>query len=67
MANILYFGSLPDHLKMAAEEIALPADINTVAQFLGWLRERGNNWEQYLAEDNVQVTINRTFAEMVSL
>lgn len=63
MARLLYFGSLPDRLERAEEDVALPDAVNDVGGLLEWLRTRGGNWEQMLVEGAVQVTVNKQFAE----
>lgn len=62
MAKLLYFAALVDKLGSASEEVALPAAITDVRTLLAWLRARGENWERALAENAVQVTVNRQFA-----
>ncbi|MGA7801088.1 MAG: MoaD/ThiS family protein [Gammaproteobacteria bacterium] len=66
MAKLLYFGRLPDRLGSAAEEATLPADVQDVRALLAWLRTRDETWRQHLAEEWVQVTVNKQFAEMES-
>lgn len=66
MAKLLYFGSLPDRLNIAAEDIDISQSVSTVQELLTSLRQRGKNWEQYLQEDKVQVTLNKKFAELES-
>ncbi|MEJ2643517.1 MAG: MoaD/ThiS family protein [Gammaproteobacteria bacterium] len=66
MAKLLYFGRLPDHLGKASEEATLPSDISDVRGLLAWLRTRDETWRQHLAEEWVQVTVNKQFAEMES-
>ena len=62
MAKILYFAALVDQLGIGTEEVALPADVTDIRTLLGWLRARGGNWQRTLAENAVQVTVNRQFA-----
>lgn len=64
MAKLLFFGSLPDKLGLGAQDIPLPFTVKDVRGLLAWLRKRGRNWELYLAEDRVQVTVNKGFAEL---
>lgn len=63
MAKLLYFGRLPDRLGSAAEETPLPAEVRNVRSLLEWLRTRGEPWQMHLAEEWVQVTVNKQFAE----
>jgi molybdopterin synthase sulfur carrier subunit len=62
MAKILYFGPLADMLHKESEQLPLPADVTTIAELLGYLRKRGTDWALYLADDKIQVTINRQFS-----
>lgn len=64
MAKLLYFGSLPDLLDRAAEDLSLPESVTNVESLLTWLRGRGGNWQRVLVEGAVQVTVNKQFAEM---
>jgi molybdopterin converting factor small subunit len=63
MANLLFFGSLPNKLGLGSQDIPLPLTVKDVRGLLAWLRKRGRTWELYLAEDRVQVTVNKQFAE----
>lgn len=63
MAKLLYFGRLPDRLGSAAEETPLPAEVRDVRSLLEWLRTRDETWRQHLAEEWVQVTVNKQFAQ----
>lgn len=62
MAKILYFAYLVDKLGRASEEVELPAGVDNVGALLAWLRKRGPNWEQALADHAVKVTVNKQFA-----
>jgi molybdopterin synthase sulfur carrier subunit len=64
MAKILYFGPLADMLRKEAEQLVLPADVNTVNHLLTYLRQRGGDWNLYLGDDKLQVTINRQFSTL---
>ncbi len=46
------------------ERIRLPAGAHDVRGLLAALRERGERWQQVFAEDRVQVTVNKQFAEL---
>ena len=39
--KLLYFAWLKDKTGVAAEEVALPAEVTTVAELLAWLSARG--------------------------
>jgi len=50
--------------KKETEDLVLPESINTVAKLLKFLRLRGKDWEPMFADDAVQVTVNKQFAEL---
>jgi molybdopterin synthase sulfur carrier subunit len=62
MVRILYFAYLVDKLGRAQEDLALPAGVQDVRGLLAHLRARGGTWEQALAEDKVQVLVNKQFS-----
>ena len=62
MARILYFAYLVDKLGRAQEDLALPAGVTDVRGLLAHLRARGGVWAQALAEDKVQVLVNKQFS-----
>lgn len=62
MARILYFAYLVDKLGRAQEEMVLPDSAREVRGLLAHLRARGGVWEQALADDKVQVLINKQFS-----
>lgn len=64
MAKILYFAALVDKLGCAAEDVVLPTTVNNVRALLAWLRTRGGNWEQALAENAVRITVNKQFVTL---
>jgi len=63
MARILYFASLVDQLGRGVEEVELPAEVTDVRGLLAWLRARGGNWDKYIREDALRITVNKKFAE----
>ena len=62
MARILYFAYLVDKLGRAQEDLALPAAVQDVRGLLAQLRARGGVWEKALAEDKVQILVNKQFS-----
>lgn len=64
MAKILYFATLVDKLGRAAEDVAIPIEVNDVRALLAWLRMRGGNWEQALSDNAVRVTVNKQFVTL---
>jgi len=65
--NLLYFIQLAKISGKDEEEIVLPATVTTVESLLAWLRKRGERWNDAFADDRVQVTVNRQFAEPYTL
>ena len=47
-----------------SEELELPESIDEVQKLLKLLRHKGNQWETMFADDAVQVTVNKQFAEL---
>jgi molybdopterin synthase sulfur carrier subunit len=64
MARILYFAYLVDKLGRAQEELPLPGTVQDTGGLLALLRSRGGIWEKALADDKVQVLVNKQFAEL---
>lgn len=62
MARILYFAYLVDKLGRAQEDLVLPDSVREVRGLLAHLRTRGGVWEKALAEDKVQVLVNKQFS-----
>lgn len=65
--RILYFIQLAKISGKDEEEIAVPDSVTNVETLLAWLRKRGERWNEPFAVDQVQVTINRQFAEPYTL
>lgn len=64
--KLLYFGRPRETLNTAEETAELPDAIATLAQLLAWLRLRGENWAQELADHRVRCAINQEVAELSS-
>jgi len=62
MARILYFAGLAEAIGQTAEDVALPAEVVDVGGLLAWLRSRGPQFEQALAQTKLRVTVNRQIA-----
>ena len=63
--RLMYF--MTNMLKVThkeTEELILPASIREVEKLLKLLRMRGKDWEQMFADDAVQITVNKQFAEL---
>jgi len=50
--------------KKETEELQLPGSIREVEKLLKLLRMRGADWERMFADDAVQITVNKQFAEL---
>lgn len=46
------------------EDVEIPATVTNVETLLTWVRKRGDEWNQAFADDKVQVTVNKHFAEL---
>ena len=61
--TLLYFAWVREQIGLDTEEIALPADVETVAALLAWLRSRGGGYAQALDDLSViRVAVNQEFA-----
>jgi molybdopterin converting factor small subunit len=65
--KILYFIQLAKVSGKDEEDIVLPDSVTSVETLLAWLRKRGARWNEPFADDRVQVTVNRQFAEPYTL
>lgn len=61
--QILYFSYLVQKLRKDHETLRVPAQVKDVTALLAWLRKHWREHGYLLADDNVQVTVNRQFAE----
>lgn len=61
--TLLYFAWVREQIGRDTEEIALPADVQTVAALLDWLRSRGGGYASALDDLSViRVAVNQEFA-----
>ena len=61
--TLLYFAWVRERIGRDSEEVALPADVQTVAALLDWLRSRGGGYAQALEDLSViRVAVNQEFA-----
>ncbi|RDH81127.1 MAG: hypothetical protein DIZ80_13505 [endosymbiont of Galathealinum brachiosum] len=63
--RLMYF--MTNMLKVTrkeTEELPLPGSIRDIEKLLKLLRMRGEHWERMFAEDAVQITVNKQFAEL---
>ena len=64
--RIIYFAKLVDRIGRGSEQAEIPQSVTDVASLLAWLRKRGGNWDTFLKDDDVRVTVNRQFASLDS-
>jgi molybdopterin synthase sulfur carrier subunit len=60
--KLIYFGRPREQLKVSSEMADVPEGLSTLAELLAWLRGRGENWAQELAESRVRCAINQEFS-----
>ena len=61
--KLLYFAWLRTKIGIGAEDVTPPAEVATVADLLGWLRERGPAYAEALANPAVvKVAVNQEYA-----
>lgn len=65
--KILYFIQLAKISGKDEEDIVIPDSVTNVETLLAWIRRRGERWQEPFADDRVQVTVNRQFAEPYTL
>lgn len=57
--KLIYFAWVRERIGKAQEDVELPPDLETVTDLLGWLRSRGEEYENALEHQNViRVAIN---------
>jgi len=58
--KILYFAWIRERIGLPSEDIALSDDIQTVQQFLDWMKTRGENYQYALEQDQVvRIALNQ--------
>jgi molybdopterin synthase sulfur carrier subunit len=62
MIRLRYFASLRETLGIADEQLELPAGVGDVADLTRWLRGRGGDWDNALADRRLHVAINQVIA-----
>jgi len=67
MINLVYFIELAKIAGKDEEEVVIPESVTNVETLLAWMRKRGSRWEQAFANDRLQVTVNKQFAEPYTL
>jgi molybdopterin synthase sulfur carrier subunit len=59
--TLLYFGRPREHLGVITETAAVPDGVATLGDLLAWLRARGANWADELADGRVRCAVNQEF------
>jgi molybdopterin synthase sulfur carrier subunit len=60
VTKLVYFAWVRERIGKPEEEISLPAEVVTVADLLGWLRGRGEEYEHALHhQDVIRVAIDQ--------
>ena len=60
--RLLYFAWLRARIGRAAEEVAMPPGVRTVADLLDWLKARGGGYAEALADLSVvRVAVNQDY------
>ena len=65
--KLLYFIQLAKVTGKDDEDVAIPESVTNVETLLAWLRKRREDWKAAFADDKVQVTVNKHFAEPYTL
>lgn len=61
--KILYFAWLRQRIGIGEEEITLPPEIGDVAALIGWLKDRGPNFAEALADTSaIRIAVDQEFA-----
>lgn len=65
MIELLYFAWVRERIGKDGERLALPADVATVDQLLGWLERRGDGYRAALGDrGRLRVATNQSFAPL---
>lgn len=63
--RILYFARLRELLGLSSEQVTLPEEVRTAGALLVWLRQRGGNWAEQLAEGRAfRIAVNQDMADV---
>jgi molybdopterin synthase sulfur carrier subunit len=63
LMKLLYFAWVRERIGRGEETLAVPDDVETVADLVGWLRSRGPEYEAALAEAQaVRVALDKVHA-----
>ena len=62
MARIFYFAWVREKIGTPEEKLTLPAQVNTVADFITFLRDKGEPYVSVLADSQLRIAVNQTYA-----
>ena len=61
--KLMYFAWLRSKIGVAEEDVSPPDEVGTVADLIAWLKGRGPNYAEALANDSVvKVAVNQEYA-----
>ncbi|HWK65079.1 MAG TPA: molybdopterin converting factor subunit 1 [Rhizobiaceae bacterium] len=64
MTKLIYFAWVRERIGKPEEDVMLPESVKTVADLLGWLKSRGDGYENALVHPEViRVAINQEHVE----
>lgn len=64
MARILYFSWVREKIGTPEETLTLPTEVNSVAQLVSFLRSKGEPYASVLANPQLRVAVNQTYARL---
>jgi len=63
--KILYFAWIREKTGLSQEDLSPPAEVTTVGDLVGWLRDRGPNFEAAFADETVvRVAVNQEYVTL---
>ena len=65
--KLLYFIDLARVSGRDEEAVVIPESVSNVETLLNWMRKRGDRWQEAFADNRLQVTVNKQFAEPYTL
>ena len=59
MIQLRYFASLRENLGIGEEQVELPENVSDLPALTQWLQQRGESWENALADQRLHVAVNQ--------
>jgi len=59
MIQLRYFASLREILGIGEEQVELPENVSDLPALTQWLQQRGESWENALADQRLHVAVNQ--------